>query len=298
MSVARIEALPDGRRSRRAVAGPFEVTRLSFPAAFAHGVIDPSRGYLVVVLEGAVCKTFSRDATTLARASFACVPAGAAHSSVFASCPSEVLVVRSAQAGCEEPFGDLLREWRHVDAAVARTLAWRMARELDARDSSATLALEGLALQLLATAGRAGRGTDERATVWLRTVRELLHEHVPQTLSLHELGDAVGRHPSHVARAFRREYGVTIAAYVRALRLEWAAAELAGSDASVARIASDAGFADQSHFTRAFRASHGITPGRYRRNLQVPLLDEEREPDGRMIDAVLLSGARRSCAER
>jgi AraC family transcriptional regulator len=159
----------------------------------------------------------------------------------------------------------LLRERRHVNAAAAATLGGRMAGELAAHDSSAALALEGLVLQLLAAAGRAASGSDQRAADWLRTIREILHDRVPEVVSLHELGDAVGRHPSHVARAFRRAHGVTVAQYVRALRLEWAAAELAASDASVARIANDAGFADQSHFTRAFRHSHGVTPGRYRR---------------------------------
>jgi AraC-like DNA-binding protein len=265
MSVARTEALPDGRRAVRALAGPFEITRLSFPASFAHGVIDPPRGYVVVLLEGAVCKTFRRDEATLAGAAFACVPAGAAHSSVFARCQNEVLIVRPARDGDEDRFGHLLRERRHVSATAAATLGRRMAGELAAHDSSASLALEGLALQLLATAGRAARGQDQRAAAWLRAVRELLHDRVPEGLSLHELGDAVGRHPAHVARAFRREHGVTVAQYVRALRLEWAAGELAAGDVSVARIASDAGFADQSHFTRAFRAAHGVTPGRYRR---------------------------------
>ena len=53
--------------------------------------------------------------------------------------------------------------------------------------------------------------------------------------------------------------------YVRRLRLNWAAAELARSDASLAQTALAAGFADQSHFTRAFRRYTGFTPSAYRR---------------------------------
>lgn len=271
MTVALTQTLPDGRRSTQAVAGLFEITRLSFPAGFAHEVIDPSRGYMVIRLAGGVCKTFRQGETTLARGGFAYIPAGAAHSSVFALCPNEVLTVRAASEGGEEPFGSLLHDLRHVNASAAATLGWRMAGELAAHDSGAALALEGLALQLLATADRAGavpRGGDGPTTGWLATVRELLHDRVPATMSLQELGEAVGRHPSHVAREFRREYGATVAQYVRTLRLEWAAAALAASDVSVARIAIEAGFADQSHFTRAFRESTGVTPGRYRRRVQ------------------------------
>ena len=74
----------------------------------------------------------------------------------------------------------------------------------------------------------------------------------------------MGVHPAHLARCFKREYGQTVGEYARALRLEWAAEQLALDDASLAEIALGAGFADQSHFTRAFRQHAGVTPGRYR----------------------------------
>jgi AraC-like DNA-binding protein len=67
-----------------------------------------------------------------------------------------------------------------------------------------------------------------------------------------------------VAPAFRREYGVTVTEYARSLRLEWARTQIVLDAAPLARIAYEAGFADQSHFTRAFRRHTGVTPGRYR----------------------------------
>ena len=83
-------------------------------------------------------------------------------------------------------------------------------------------------------------------------------------MSLHELGAAVGRHPGHVARAFRQAHGMSVTAYARTLRLEWATVAVATTDDPIMSIALEAGFADQSHFTRSFRRHHGITPGRYR----------------------------------
>ena len=77
-----------------------------------------------------------------------------------------------------------------------------------------------------------------------------------------------GVHPVHLARTFRREYGVTVGEYARALRLDWAQALLSDPDLSLAEVAAGAGFADQSHFTRAFRAYAGVTPGRYRELLR------------------------------
>jgi AraC family transcriptional regulator len=261
------ETYSDGRAYCRAVAGPFEVTRLRFPPGYRHGRVEPERGYLVAVLEGAVTKSFPRDGTTLARGSVALVPAGAAHSSSFAG-GAEVLSVRAAEEGGAPAFGSLLARRRQARASASTALAWRIAGELETRDASADLAIEGLVLQLLATAGRASTDPPRGASSWLRAARDLLHERTPGQPSLGELGEAVGRHPTHVARAFRREYGMTVTEYARSLRLEWARTQLALEDVPLARLAADAGFADQSHFTRAFRLHTGLTPGRYRQLAQ------------------------------
>jgi AraC family transcriptional regulator len=259
---------PGGGRFTRAVVGSFEVTRLEFPANFRHGAFAPERDYLVVVLHGAVCKTFAGDTTTLSRGSFATLPAGSTHSSSFAPEGTQVLAVRAAP-GCEPgAFGSMLSRRRHVRASASSTLGWRMASELDAGDASWSLALEGLVLQLLATAGRASLEPTRGAGAWVSTVRDALHDQAPGPVSLERLAAAVGRHPTHVARAFRREYGLTVCQYARALTLDWAASQLLLDDASLARVALEAGFVDQSHFTRAFRRHTGVTPGRYRELLR------------------------------
>jgi AraC-like DNA-binding protein len=58
---------------------------------------------------------------------------------------------------------------------------------------------------------------------------------------------------------------MTIAEYVRMLRLDWAAARVAKSEEPLSAIALRAGYADQSHFTRAFKRRTGLTPAQYRR---------------------------------
>ena len=265
MDVVTRETAHDGREVTRAAVGSLEVFRVRFPPSFRHGVVDPPRGYVAVVLEGAVCKTFRRSSSTLDRGSFMSIPAGAAHSSDFAAGGCQVLILRAAEEEGKPEFGSILNSRVQVAAEASTLLGWQIAKELECGDAYSGLALEGLTLELLACAGRAATaGMSPRDVTWLRVVRDLLHDSTPSTVSLRELGDVVGRHPAQVARAFRHAYGVSVATYSRSLRLEWATVAVATTDDPLTRIALEAGFADQSHFTRSFRRHHGVTPGRYR----------------------------------
>ncbi|HEY2898176.1 MAG TPA: helix-turn-helix transcriptional regulator, partial [Gemmatimonadaceae bacterium] len=100
---------------------------------------------------------------------------------------------------------------------------------------------------------------------WLRRVREALDDRYgARELRIAELSAIAGVDPAHLARTFRAHYGTTPGAYLRETRVRRAADALARTSAPLARIALDAGFADQSHFTRVFRATYGITPRRWR----------------------------------
>jgi AraC family transcriptional regulator len=250
----------------RVVVGELEVVRLSFPPSSGHGVVDPSRGYLAFVVDGAVCKTFPRASTTLSCGSIASIPAGAAHSSSFGDRGCTVLVIRGA-TGADSLLGSLVACRTEARAGVSTSLGLQLVRELERPDSYSGLAVEGLALELLACAGRAVEHEAPRGP-WVEAVRELIHDATPRVPSLQELGTAVGRHPAQVARAFRVEHGLGVGAYARALRLEWATNAVVSTADPLARIAADAGFADQSHFTRWFKRHHGSTPGRYRRRFE------------------------------
>jgi AraC family transcriptional regulator len=257
----------DGRDVSRAAVGGLEVVRLRFPASFAHGTIDPSQGYLALVLDGAVCKSFARSTATLSSGSFTSIPAGAAHSSAFGTAGCTVLVVRPHGDKGQDSFGRLFARREHASTSAATFLGRQLEQELARPDTYSLLAVEGLALELLACAARTIE-RDSRGGSWLDSVRELIHDSTPRAVSLHELGEAVDRHPAQVARAFKRAHGMSVATYARALRLEWATAAVTTTDDPLARVAMEAGFADQSHFTRWFKRHHGVTPGRYRDRLR------------------------------
>jgi AraC family transcriptional regulator len=92
----------------------------------------------------------------------------------------------------------------------------------------------------------------------------MLRTRIGEPVRLGELAAETGVHPTHLARAFRARYGVSVGEYGRRIRLAWAATEIVRGDAPLAAVAAEAGFADQSHFTRLFKRHIGTTPARYR----------------------------------
>ena len=143
-------------------------------------------------------------------------------------------------------------------------LAHRLYDEFRLRDEVSRLAIESIALGILAEASRrAARCAERPAPAWLRQARALVERRFAEPLPLAAVAAQVGVHPVHLARTFRRIYQTTFAGYVRHVRIEFARQELAGSTA-LSEIAVAAGFCDQSHFSRSFKQYTGLTPAEYR----------------------------------
>ncbi len=144
-------------------------------------------------------------------------------------------------------------------------LATRLYREFCEGDEASRLAIEGLALEMIAeTARRSARPGTDKSPRWLQRTKEILHAQFSEHLSLSLLSATVGVHPVYLASAFRRCYGSTIGEYIRRLRIEYACREIHGSDSSLTEIALTAGFSSQSHFSRTFKRHTGMTPAEYR----------------------------------
>lgn len=73
-----------------------------------------------------------------------------------------------------------------------------------------------------------------------------------------------GMSVSRLHARFRAELDRTPQGWLTDLRLRGVQARLAGSDAPIARLAFEAGYADQSALTRAMRRAVGLTPAAYR----------------------------------
>jgi AraC-like DNA-binding protein len=84
-----------------------------------------------------------------------------------------------------------------------------------------------------------------------------------QELDVSSIAAQLGYSTDGFIRAFRRQFGMTPAAYRLAHRLMNARLQLKKGD-TVADVAFATSFADQSHFGRHFRRAYGATPGAYR----------------------------------
>jgi AraC-like DNA-binding protein len=73
--------------------------------------------------------------------------------------------------------------------------------------------------------------------------------------------------PHHLSRVFADVNGHSVSRHRMRLRTRTALERLAAGEEDLARVAADAGFADQSHFSRVVREETGHTPSALRRAL-------------------------------
>lgn len=194
-------------------------------------------------------------------------PPAERHADQFGRHGGKCLLIEITPARLEsiEPFSRITAQPGLVRNARLAALGHRLYGEFADADPFSPLAIEGLVLEVLVEASRAG--VDEPLTArpkWLRQAHELIHDSFSEPLTLSSVAREVGVHPSHLARTFRRHYRRSIGAYVRCLRIERASRELTDSGASLGEIGLSSGFFDQSHFSRVFKRHTGLTPAQYR----------------------------------
>lgn len=151
-----------------------------------------------------------------------------------------------------------------IDAPSAIAELERAHRSFEGGDlgghESLTVAL-GEILRRLATPFGAERPVDAEHAGITR-VRDFLHAHLADEVTLDQLARIAGLSRYHVIRSFRRRFGTTPFAYQRTLRLHRAREVLAHGGAIRDAVAAGR-YADPSHLGRAFFSCYGVTPGRY-----------------------------------
>jgi transcriptional regulator GlxA family with amidase domain len=137
--------------------------------------------------------------------------------------------------------------------------------ELHTENVARELAIDGLAMQLVAALKREQNRPFSIPPVWLNKAKEILTDTSSGQWTLSKLSRAVGVEPEEIVRVFRAHVGISPAQFYRSCRWAVSRKQLIETDEPMALIAVRAGFFDQAHFTRQFKQLTGLTPSHYRR---------------------------------
>lgn len=88
------------------------------------------------------------------------------------------------------------------------------------------------------------------------------------------LADEVGLSARQLQRRLKASTNLSVAAYIRKVRLQRAAQLLAQQSGTVSEISYAVGFKNADHFSALFRRTFGITPSQYMANPTQPLLNQ------------------------
>ena len=255
-----------GRVTKTLGVADFILTETAFDAHSRLPRHAHENSYFCFVLQGAYTERCGNREVVCQPSTVTFRASGQTHEDVIHGADARVFVLEISPRWIEKLRADslTLRVTSEFWGGALPQLCARLNREFNKTDTAAKLAIEGLALELLAEAVRQPYPGIRTAPQWLRQAREMIVEHSPERLTLTQVAAEVGVHPVYLATAFRQTFGVTIGEFVRKLRIEYACAELMKGELPLTAIALQAGFVDQSHFSKVFKSYIGMTPHKYR----------------------------------
>jgi AraC-like DNA-binding protein len=239
-------------------AGPFTVTERRFPAHFRERCHFHHQPYLHGIIDGSLTESgILHD-----KGSVGFQPIGE-HVSTIHDRGLHTVVIE-IDRGALENLTAAPRAALNSSLPELRLKMAALVRELRQPDAFTPLAVEGVALELLAITLRHAARPELSAPRWLRRVEERVRLGAAERLTLESLASDACVHPVTLSRAFHRTYGQSLVEYARDARLEKARRLLGARDMPIAMIAAETGFTDQSHLARCFRKRYGVSPAEYR----------------------------------
>lgn len=120
---------------------------------------------------------------------------------------------------------------------------------------------------LFASLSRLGDSSPQRLNNVVAKVKEYVHDHLADDLSLTKMADITGRSTSNLSKVFKQATGVGYNEYIVKQRMKHAAAMLLNQpNMRLNDIAEAVGYSTPSYFIRVFRENYGMTPSEYRRS--------------------------------
>lgn len=157
----------------------------------------------------------------------------------------------------------------HNLSGAARLLA----EEIERGEQGSAFVIERMVEVLCAEAVRAHlEATPADGAGWFRAIKDpvvgralaAIHAAPGENWSVQRLADRVSMSPSRLAARFAESLGASPMAYLASWRMNVACRKLAGSDASIERIAAEVGYSSNAAFHRAFKKMLGQPPAAWR----------------------------------
>lgn len=196
-------------------------------------------------------------------------PAGTTHEDQLLSrrgCCVMVSLEPDVLAACDPPR--LADRFAAIPDTEIGLLGYRLRVELREPDALSDAAIEWLVLEIATHVARRTERPDTARPRWVSGAIELIRARGTEGVRVGDVADAVGVHPVHLARVFRRRFGLSPVEYLRRVRVQAALQRIERTREPLSWIAMAAGFCDQSEMTNAFRRELGCTPGSYRRAIR------------------------------
>lgn len=192
--------------------------------------------------------------------------------SVVVSLAQRLLACAAAD---QRKLGQVTPRWAHgVDDPLLREVVLALRNEARNPDGSAGYArsLAGtLAAHLVRNYAAVSAVPPESrgglSPAALRRTVQFIGEHLAENLTIAALAEVAGLSPCHFARMFKQSTGHTPHQHLLNCRLARAKQLLLDPSASLADVATLAGFYDQAHLTRCFRQFVGTTPASFARQM-------------------------------
>jgi AraC family transcriptional regulator len=202
-------------------------------------------------------------------------PGGTEHEDRFSPRGARTLQIRLAPAaaarlrGWQSPVDQW--QWLHGCSAVVPFLRLLLVvRENEARSDTVSDVIADAATEVIAALPTHHIERHRGAPRWLELVREEIDDSPARTLRVQVLAHGAQVHPVHLAREFRRHFGVSVSEYMQRRRVQRAATLLIDTRAPLSSVSLDAGYTDQSHFCRIFKRETGLTPRGFRQLVAAP----------------------------
>ncbi|HSS21437.1 MAG TPA: AraC family transcriptional regulator [Pyrinomonadaceae bacterium] len=223
--------------------------------------------YFSIILQGTYAETHGNRMRHCRPSMLFFHPAGETHADRFGDGPCRIFSFELGTHWLNRAADCSLKLDRPIEfsSGAAVWLASRLYQEMYETDVASSLTVEGLLLEIVAETVRNTTGNGrQKVRRWLESAKEIITANFAESISIDEIAEAVGVHPIHLSREFRRHYQQTIGDFVRGLRIQSACHELMMTETPLLEIAVACGFADHAHFTRTFKRITGLTPSQYR----------------------------------